>query len=135
MNEAQTRFDLIDPALRKAGWNVVPGSKIRVEVITAGRIIGKNHKGERVRKKPLSCDYVLEYKGRRLAAIEAKARDKYYTYKVEITNWKERFREVPFALFKGRLFIFVGSYFMPNGTLEGMPVEHPEYCFWQIEIY
>jgi len=99
--------------LRDAGWNVVSGSKIRVEVITAGRIIGKNHKGERVRKKPLSCDYVLEYKGRRLAAIEAKARDKYYklwemtypppkeAYKVEITNWKERFREVPFALFKG----------------------------------
>lgn len=79
MNEAQTRFDLIDPALREAGWNLVPGSKIKVEVITAGRIIGKNHKGQRVRKKPLSCDYVLEYKGRRLAAIEAKARDKYYT--------------------------------------------------------
>ncbi len=79
MNEAQTRFDLIDPALRKAGWTVVPESNIKVEVITAGRIIGKNHKGERIRKKPLSCDYVLEYRGRRLAVIEAKARDKYYT--------------------------------------------------------
>ena len=79
MNEAQTRFDLIDPALREAGWTVVPESNIKVEVITAGRIIGKNHKGERIRKKPLSCDYVLEYRGRRLAVIEAKARDKYYT--------------------------------------------------------
>jgi type I restriction enzyme R subunit len=79
MNEAQTRFDLIDPALREAGWTVVPQSNIKVEVITAGRIIGKNHKGERIRKNPLSCDYVLEYRGRRLAVIEAKARDKYYT--------------------------------------------------------
>lgn len=161
MNEAQTRLDLIDPALRKAGWNVVESSRIKVEVITAGRIIGKNHKGENLRKKPLCCDYVLEYKGRRLAVLEAKARDKYYTdglaqakdyafklntrfayctngteiygvdmdeavegdvsnyptpdelwemcfptpmeaYKVEITNWKERFREVPFTLFKGQ---------------------------------
>ncbi len=79
MNEAQTRLDLIDPALREAGWNVVAESRIRVEVITSGRIIGKNHKGENLRKKPLSCDYVLEYKGQRLAVLEAKARDKYYT--------------------------------------------------------
>ncbi|MCR8667076.1 DEAD/DEAH box helicase family protein [Aestuariibaculum sp. M13] len=79
MNEAQTRLDLIDPALREAGWNVVPESRIRVEVITLGRIVGKTPKGDNRREKPLSCDYVLEYKGRRLAVIEAKARDKYYT--------------------------------------------------------
>ena len=52
MNEAQTRFDLIDPALREAGWTVVPESNIKVEVITAGRIIGKavgsNEAGESV---------------------------------------------------------------------------------------
>ncbi|CAM3401581.1 EcoAI/FtnUII family type I restriction enzme subunit R [Zobellia roscoffensis] len=161
MNEAQTRLDLIDPALREVGWGVVHESRIKVEVITSGRIIGKNHKGENLRKKPLSCDYVLEYKGRRLAVLEAKARDKYYTdglaqakdyayklntrfayctngkeiygvdideategdvskyptpqelwemcfptpkedYKVEIVNWKERFREIPFPLFKGQ---------------------------------
>jgi type I restriction enzyme R subunit len=51
MNEAQTRLDLIDPALRAAGWNVVPESRIKVEVITSGRIIGKNHKGENLTKK------------------------------------------------------------------------------------
>src|SRR5690554_5353056 len=79
MNEAQTRHDLIDPALKAAGWNVVQGSRIKVEVITAGRIIGKDSKGNLIQKKPLSCDYVLEYNGQRLAVIEAKARDKFYT--------------------------------------------------------
>jgi len=75
MNEAQTRLDYIDPALKKAGWGEVSGSRIRVEFpITDGRIIGKNK-----RAKKLSADYVLEYKNRRLAVIEAKAKNKYYT--------------------------------------------------------
>ncbi|WP_431167240.1 EcoAI/FtnUII family type I restriction enzme subunit R [Tenacibaculum halocynthiae] len=75
MNEAQTRLDLIDPALKKAGWGEVSGSRIRVEFpITDGRIIGKNKRASK-----LSADYVLEYKNRRLAVIEAKAKNKYYT--------------------------------------------------------
>ncbi len=75
MNEAQTRLEYIDPALRAAGWGVVEGSRIRVEFpITKGRLIGQSR-----RATPLSADYVLEYKNRRLAVIEAKARDKYYT--------------------------------------------------------
>lgn len=75
MNETQTRLDYIDPALKAAGWGTVEGSRIRVEFpITKGRIIGKNR-----RKKSLFADYVLEYKNRRLAVIEAKALNKYYT--------------------------------------------------------
>ncbi len=31
MNEAQTRFNKIDPKLRNAGWGIVPGSQILVE--------------------------------------------------------------------------------------------------------
>jgi type I restriction enzyme R subunit len=31
MNEAQTRLDHIDPALRAAGWGSVEGSRILVE--------------------------------------------------------------------------------------------------------
>ena len=31
MNEAQTRFNKIDPKLRDAGWGIVPGSQILVE--------------------------------------------------------------------------------------------------------
>ncbi len=75
MNEAQTRLEYIDPALKKAGWGDVAGSRIWVEFpITDGRIIGKNK-----RSKNLSADYILEYKNRRLAVIEAKAKGKYYT--------------------------------------------------------
>ena len=75
MNEAQTRHDLIDPALRDAGWGVVEGSRVRLEFpITQGRLIGQSR-----RAKPLEADYVLEYKNRRIAVIEAKARNKYYT--------------------------------------------------------
>ena len=31
MNEAQTRFNKIDPKLRDAGWGIVPGSKIEAK--------------------------------------------------------------------------------------------------------
>jgi len=75
MNEAQTRLESIDPALRAAGWGVVEGSRIRVEFpINKGRLIGNNK-----RASALSADYVLEYKSRRIGVIEAKARDKDYS--------------------------------------------------------
>lgn len=75
MNEAQTKHDLIEPALREAGWGVTEGSRLRLEFpITQGRIIGKNR-----RSKPLFADYVLEYKNRRIGVVEAKKRDLYYT--------------------------------------------------------
>lgn len=75
MNEAQTKHDLIDPALRKAGWGVVEGSRIRLEFpITKGRLIGQGK-----RSTALFADYVLEYKNRRIGVIEAKKRDLYYT--------------------------------------------------------
>ena len=41
MNEAQTRFNKIDPKLRDAGWGIVSGSNILVEqsaYIALGRI-------------------------------------------------------------------------------------------------
>lgn len=74
MNEAETRAELIDPALREAGWGVVSESRTRREVIAPGRIMGR---GKRVR--PLSCDYVLVYRNTKLATIEAKAATKSYT--------------------------------------------------------
>lgn len=75
MNEAQTRHDLINPALKDEGWGEVEDSRIRVEYsITKGRLIGHGQ-----RQDPLIADYVLEYKGRRLGVIEAKKRDKYFT--------------------------------------------------------
>ena len=38
MNEAETRAELIDPALKAAGWGVVEGSRVRREKITLGRL-------------------------------------------------------------------------------------------------
>jgi type I restriction enzyme, R subunit len=74
MNEAETRAELIDPALHAAGWGVVADSRTRRELIAPGRIIGG---GKRAAAK--SADYVLVYRNTKLAAVEAKAADKSYT--------------------------------------------------------
>jgi type I restriction enzyme R subunit len=71
MNEAETRAEHIDPALKAAGWGVVEGSRIRREYpISPGRIEGKGRHG-----KALTADYVLEFRNTKLAVIEAKAWD------------------------------------------------------------
>jgi type I restriction enzyme, R subunit len=75
MNEAQTKHDLITPALQKAGWGIVEGSRLRLEFpITKGRLIGHGK-----RAKPIYADYILEYKNLRIGVVEAKKRDLYYT--------------------------------------------------------
>ena len=74
MNEAETRAEHIDPALKAAGWGVVDGSRIRREVIAPGRLQGKGQ-----RAKAEIADYVLIYRNTKLAVIEAKAWDKPYT--------------------------------------------------------
>ena len=71
MNESETRADLIDPALKAAGWGVVEGSRVNREVICPGRILGAGQRGEAT-----TADYVLSYRGRKLAAVEAKAAGK-----------------------------------------------------------
>ena len=55
MNEAETRADHIDPALKAAGWGVVEGSRIRREY----------------RGKALTADSVLEYRNTKLVVVEA----------------------------------------------------------------
>jgi type I restriction enzyme R subunit len=71
MNEAETRAEHIDPALKAAGWGVVEGSKIlREHRITAGRIEGQGRRG-----KADIADYVLVFKNTKLAVVEAKAWD------------------------------------------------------------
>ena len=70
MNEAETRAEHIDPALKAAGWGVVEGNKIHREYsITPGRIEGYGKRG-----KALTADYVLVYRNRKLDVAEAKAR-------------------------------------------------------------
>ncbi|MCI5137380.1 MAG: type I restriction endonuclease subunit R, partial [Candidatus Electrothrix sp. AR1] len=46
MNEAETRAELIDPALAQAGWGRVEGSRVKREVIAPGRILGSNTRGK-----------------------------------------------------------------------------------------
>lgn len=74
MNEAETRAELIDPKLKSCGWGVIEDSKILRErdvcKITDGRIqVGGG------RKKPLFADYILAYKGIKLAVVEAKSNE------------------------------------------------------------
>lgn len=70
MNEAETRAELIDPALKDAGWGVVEGSRVlREYIITPGRLRGGGHQGPQ-----RSADYVLMYRNKKLAVIEAKKR-------------------------------------------------------------
>lgn len=75
MNEAETRAEHIDPALKAAGWGVVEGSRVlREHCITLGRLqgSGKRAKGD-------IADYVLVYRNTKIGVVEAKAWDKPYT--------------------------------------------------------
>lgn len=76
MNEAETRAELIDPALAASGWGpgMTIGARARREVITLGRLTGDGR-----REQSKYADYVLEFRGQRLATIEAKAKDKHVT--------------------------------------------------------
>jgi type I restriction enzyme R subunit len=70
-NESETRAELIDPALRAAGWGVLAGSRILREFkITQGRLLGAGR-----RTDPDTADYILVYQNRKLAVIEAKRED------------------------------------------------------------
>ncbi len=71
MNEAETRAELIDPKIKEAGWGDVEGSFVRREFkITNGEI-----KPGGIRAGIIRADYVLIYKNRKLAVIEAKSDD------------------------------------------------------------
>ena len=81
LTEADTRAKYIDPALKESGWEYDGTSIISLEVrvrrefaITEGRILGGGKRG-----KLKIADYVLEYKGVRLAVVEAKKFDLNYT--------------------------------------------------------
>lgn len=75
LNEAETRAEYIDPALKAAGWGVVEDSRILREYrITQGRLQGGGRRTE-----PEIADYVLVYRNLKLAVVEAKRRDAHYT--------------------------------------------------------
>src|ERR1700731_967375 len=73
MNEAETRAELIDPKLKENGWDskTTPEVKIHREyIISAGKI-----KASGGRNKQVKVDYVLSYKGKKLAVVEAKSNE------------------------------------------------------------
>ncbi len=87
MNEAETRAEYIDPALKAAGWGIVDGSRIRREyMISPGRIESHGRRG-----KPLVADYILEYRNTKMAVVEAKAWDEELTEGVaQAKNYAEK---------------------------------------------
>ena len=71
MNESQTRLNKIDPKLKENGWGTTPDSYILTEVpITRGRI------SQTIKPRPMKADYILQYKGVKLAIVEAKSDEK-----------------------------------------------------------
>lgn len=74
MDESTTRRKKIDPALYQAGWeqDAYPGSEIlneqRAYLIAPGRV-----ERAQANRHPKKVDYILEYKGIKLAVIEAKS--------------------------------------------------------------
>ena len=68
MNESETRAEYIDPMLKASGWGDVEESRVLREFrITDGKIqVGGQ------RSKPEIADYILVYKNRKIAVIEAK---------------------------------------------------------------
>ncbi|MDR3002518.1 MAG: DEAD/DEAH box helicase family protein [Fibromonadaceae bacterium] len=69
MNESETRAELIDPKLKACGWGVADGSRVLREYsITAGKLQTGGGRGKRD-----IADYVLVYRGIKLAVIEAKS--------------------------------------------------------------
>ena len=93
MNEAETRAEHIDPALRAAGWGIIEGSRIAREFkITHGRIEGKGKRGT-----GLIADYILFYKNRKVAVIEAKAWDKPVSDGIAQAKFYADQLQIPFA--------------------------------------
>jgi type I restriction enzyme, R subunit len=71
MNEADTRAELIDPQLKQAGWGDIAESRVQREYnINAGEI-----RAGGIRSSQMKADYVLLYKNRKLAVIEAKSNE------------------------------------------------------------
>jgi type I restriction enzyme R subunit len=69
MNEADTRAELIEKGLRKAGWGVAEGSRITREYpVSIGKLDGAGRRGAAKR-----ADFVLIHKNRKLAVVEAKS--------------------------------------------------------------
>jgi len=117
VNEEQTKYDLISPALRAVGWGIVAGSRLLLEF----PITNKDKPGAR-NYSQLKADYVLLYKNRRIGIVEAKKRDLYYTEGVgQAKDYAERLN-IRFTYATNGLQIY--GIDMEEGT-EGDVVKYP----------
>ncbi len=99
LTEADTRAKYIDPALKESGWEYDGTSIVSRDVrvrrefsITEGRILGGGKRG-----KLKIADYVLEYKGVRLAVVEAKKFNLNYTEGTAQAIEYARKLQIPYA--------------------------------------
>lgn len=82
MNESDTRLHKIDPQLKASKWGILDGSRITTEYYFTKGKISKTQKG-----KPKKADYVLIYRGVKLAIVEAKSDE--LTYAEGVPQAKE----------------------------------------------
>lgn len=82
MNESDTRLHKIDPQLKASKWGIFDGSRITTEYYFTKGKISKTQKG-----KPKKADYVLIYRGVKLAIVEAKSDE--LTYAEGVPQAKE----------------------------------------------
>lgn len=147
MNEAETRAELIDPKLKACGWGVVEGSRIQREYnITAGKIQAGGG-----RSKKIIADYILVYKGVKLAVVEAKsdelevgegvAQAKQYAEKLKLeTTYSTNGREIYSICMKTGYESIVSDYLSPEqlwektfGTTNSTP-EKQEKNGWRLKF-
>lgn len=74
MDETATRRKKIDPKLYAVGWEQVPESEILTE--QRAYLIAPGRRNKLAAPRPKKADYVLEYRGKKLAVIEAKSDEK-----------------------------------------------------------
>jgi type I restriction enzyme R subunit len=147
MNEAETRAELIDPKLKACGWGVAEGSRIQREYnITAGKIQAGGG-----RSKKIIADYILVYKGFKLAVVEAKsdelevgegvAQAKQYAEKLKLeTTYSTNGKEIYSICMKTGYESIVSDYLSPEqlwektfGTTNSTP-EKQEKNDWRLKF-
>ena len=145
MNEAETRAEHIDPKLKACGWGVVEGSKVLREYhITQGKIQTGGGRG----KKEIA-DYILVYKGIKLAVVEAKSdelevgegvmQSKKYAQKLQLettysTNGKAIYQICMKTGKEGLVTDFLSPEQLWNKTFAEVPFEDKSGS-WQLRYY
>lgn len=148
MNEAETRAELIDPKLKACGWGVVEGSRIQREYnITAGKIQAGGG-----RSKKIIADYILVYKGVKLAVVEAKsdelevgegvAQAKQYAEKLKLeTTYSTNGKEIYSICMKTGYESIVSDYLSPEqlwektfGSIKDSTPDEQEKNYWRLKF-